>query len=417
MEKSQSRHILRVVTLFLVALLAACGGPTTRPPGEAAACPVCPACPVCSAAPAPGAATTAGQPTAKALQLAKWSDLPGWQEDELAAAWPAFLHSCRALAARPQWPQWKSVCEQAKGLAGPSTPAIRQFFETRLQPWRLHNPEGTTNGLITGYYEPLLRGARTRGKPYLQPVLGVPADLLTIDLGSVLPEVRHLRLRGRLQGNKVVPYYSRSEIVGREGDYADRVLLWVDDAVELFFLQVQGSGRVRLTDGSMTRLAYADQNGHPYQSIGRLLVERGELTVEQATMQGIKQWARSRPGRLDELLNANPSYVFFREQPIKGSEADGPQGALGVPLSAERSIAVDTRYVPLGAPVFLATTLPESSTPLRRLVMAQDTGGAIRGVVRADLFWGFGAQAGQQAGRMKQQGQMWVLLPPAAAPK
>ncbi|HNG17013.1 MltA domain-containing protein, partial [Accumulibacter sp.] len=138
---------------------------------------------------------------------------------------------------------------------------------------------------------------------------------------------------------------------------------------------------------------------------------------EQATMQGIKNWARANPGRVDELLNANPSYVFFREQPLKASEAEGPQGALGVPLIAERSIAVDTRYVPLGAPVFLATTLPDSTTPLRRLVMAQDTGGAIRGAVRADYFWGFGGQAGQHAGRMKQQGQMWVLLPPAAAPK
>ena len=165
------------------------------------------------------------------------------------------------------------------------------------------------------------------------------------------------------------------------------------------------------------RLAYADQNGHPYQSIGRLLVERGELTLEQASMPGIKQWARANPSRVNELLNANPSYVFFREQPVKGNEGDGPTGALGVPLTPERSIAVDARYLPLGAPVFLSTSQPDSATSLRRLVVAQDTGGAIRGVVRADFFWGFGAQAGSQAGRMKQQGQMWVLLPPGAAPK
>ena len=357
------------------------------------------------------------QPAAKPLQAARWSELPGWNEDELVAAWPAFLQSCRALASRPQWPQWKSVCEDARGLSAPTTTTIRRFFESRFLPWRLTNTDGTTNGLVTGYYEPLLRGSRTRSKPYLQPVLGVPPDLLTIDLGSVLPDLKSMRLRGRLQGNKVVPYFSRAEITAQEKDTPDRVLLYVDDAVELFFLQVQGSGRVRLPDGSVVRLAYADQNGHPYQSIGKVLVERGEMTLEQASMASIKQWARANPSRLSELLNANPSYVFFREQPARGHDGEGPSGALGVPLTPERSIAVDPRHVPLGAPVFLSTSQPDSATPLRRLVLAQDTGGAIRGAVRADLFWGFGTQAGNQAGRMKQQGEMWVLLPPGAAPK
>lgn len=223
-----------------------------------------------------------------------------------------------------------------------------------------------------------------------------------------------MRLRGRLQGNKVIPYYSRADINARESSYADRVLLWVDDAVELFFLQIQGSGRVKLPDGSMVRIGYADQNGHPYQAIGRVLAERGELKIEQTSMQNIQAWARANPDKLDDVLNANPSYVFFREVQSKGSE--GPQGALGVPLSAERSIAVDSRQVPLGAPVFLSTTQPAAAAPLRRLMLAQDTGGAIRGVVRADFFWGFGADAGSQAGKMKQQGQMWVLLPPGVAP-
>lgn len=416
MPKSQSRRLLAAA--LLAALLTACGGTnsTREVPG---ACPACPACPPCSTLAQP-AATTTPPPSARPLQAARWSDLPGWGDDDLAAAWPAFLLSCRALASRPQWPQWKTACEEAKGLTSPSTAAIRRFLEARLQPWLLTNPDGSTGGLVTGYYEPLLRGARTRGKPFLQPVLGVPADLLTIDLGAVLPELKSMRLRGRLDGNKVVPYYSRAEITSREKDNPDRALLWVDDPVELFFLQVQGSGRVKLPDGSMTRLAYADQNGHPYQSIGRVLVDRGELTLDQASMQGIKQWARANPARVGELLNANPSYVFFREQAIKSGQsgaAEGPSGALGVPLTPERSIAVDPRHVPLGAPVFLSTSQPESTTPLRRLVLAQDTGGAIRGVVRADLFWGFGAQAGTQAGRMKQQGQMWVLLPPGAAPK
>jgi membrane-bound lytic murein transglycosylase A len=351
------------------------------------------------------------------MQSARWSDLPGWGDDDVSAAWPAFLQSCRALVGKSQGALWRPACDEAKGLEGSDTATLRRFFESRFEPWLLTNPDGSTSGTVTGYYEPLLRGSRSYTKAYSQPVLGVPADLLTIELGELLPELKNMRLRGRLQGNKVVPYFSRAEITGREKDYADRVLLWVDDAVELFFLQIQGSGRVRLPDGAMVRIGYADQNGHPYQSVGRLLVERGDLKLEQASMQGIQAWARANPAKLNELLNANPSYVFFRELAMKGAENDGPPGALGVPLSAERSIAIDPRHVPLGAPVFLSTTQPNSTAPLQRLVLAQDTGGAIRGVVRADFFWGFGADAGNQAGRMKQSGQMWVLLPPGVATK
>ena len=352
------------------------------------------------------------------MQSASWGDVPGWGEDDLSAAWPGFLQSCRALASRPQWPLWRAACEEARGLTTLDNNTLRRFFETRFLPYLLTNPDGTTSGMITGYYEPLLHGSRKRTAKFSQPVLGVPPDLLTIELSDVLPDLKNMRLRGRLQGNKVVPYYSRADIVSREKDYADRVLLWVDDAVELFFLQIQGSGRVRLQDGSLVRIGYADQNGHPYQSIGRVLVERGELKAEQASMQGIQTWARANPEKLNDLLNTNPSYVFFREVTggsIKGNE--GPQGALGVPLTPERSIAVDPRHVPLGAPVFLSTTRPNAPESLRRLMLAQDTGGAIRGVVRADFFWGFGPEAGAQAGRMRQQGQMWAILPPGVAPK
>ncbi len=345
--------------------------------------------------------------------------MPGWGEDDPVDAWPAFLQSCRGMAGRPYWPQWSSVCEEARLLPVKDGGAIRQFLETRLEPYLLTNPDGATSGMVTGYYEPLLRGARTRTAKYSQPVLGVPPDLLTIDLSEVLPDLKNMRLRGRLQGNKVVPYYSRAEITGKgvEKNFPERVLLWVDDAIELFFLQIQGSGRVRLTDGSMVRLGYADQNGHPYKAIGRVLADRGEIPIEQVSMQSIQTWARANPDRLDEILNSNPSYVFFRERPVKGNGDEGPQGALGVPLTPGRSIAVDPRHVPLGAPVFLSTTQPDSVVPLSRLVLAQDTGGAIRGVVRADFFWGFGADAGAQAGRMKQAGKMWVLLPVGVASK
>ncbi|MFZ4535019.1 murein transglycosylase A [Propionivibrio sp.] len=410
MPKSQTRRLSLIAAILFGALLAACA--TVKEPPIAA----CPACAVCQQCPAP-TALPAAQPPAKPMQAARWSDLPGWAEDDLTAAWPAFLHSCRALASKPQWLLWRAACEEAKGLAASNSPTLRRFFESRFEPYLLTNPDGTTSGMITGYYEPLLRGSRSRSATYAQAVLGVPGDLLTIDLSEVLPELKNLRLRGRLQGNKVVPYYSRAEIISHEKNYADRVLLWVDDAVELFFLQIQGSGRVKLPDGRLVRIGYADQNGHPYQSVGRLLVERGELKLEQASMQGIQAWARANPAKLDELLNANPSYVFFREMPAKGNDSDGPPGALGVPLTSERSIAVDPRHVPLGAPVFLSTTQPNSTAPLRRLMLAQDTGGAIRGVVRADYFWGFGPEAGSQAGRMKQQGLMWVFLPPGAAPK
>ena len=345
--------------------------------------------------------------------------MPNWSDDDLVAAWPVFLQSCRGMAGKPHWPSWAGVCEEAKKLPANETRTIRQFFESRFEPFLLTNPDGSTTGMMTGYYEPLLRGSRTRTSKYAQPVLGVPPDLLTIDLSEVHPDLKNMRLRGRLQGNKVVPYYSRAEIVGKGLDksFPERVLLWVDDPVELFFLQIQGSGRVKLPDGSMVRLGYADQNGHPYKAIGKVLADRGELPIEQVSMQGIQAWARANPSRLNEILNSNPSYVFFREMPVRGNGNEGPQGALGVPLTPGRSIAVDPRNVPLGAPVFLSTTQPNTAAPLTRLVYAQDTGGAIRGVVRADFFWGFGAEAGAQAGRMKQSGQMWVLLPLGAAPK
>lgn len=332
----------------------------------------------------------------------------------MAAAWPAFLLSCRGVASKGNGSGWKRVCDQARAADGRAGFDPRRFFEQNLRPYAISAADGSNSGMLTGYYEPLLRGNRRRVKGYEQPVLGVPDDLLTIDLSAVFPELKDKRVRGRLEGKKVVPYWTRAEITAHGDTQPGKPLLYVDDAVELFFLQVQGSGRVKLADGGMVRLNYADQNGHPYQSIGRILVERGDLKLEEASMQGIQAWARANPTRLEALLNANPSYVFFREVP---NSQDGPIGALGVPLTAERSIAVDPRSVPLGSPVYLATTRPNSPVPMNRLVMAQDTGGAIKGAVRADFFWGFGKEAGEQAGRMKQSLKMWILLPPELAPK
>jgi len=379
----------------------------SEPPAACAPCATCAACPP-PATPVPPAVFS------RSFQPAAWADLPGWSGDDTVAAWPAFLLSCRGIAGRPHGPAWKRVCDQARAADGKPGFDARRFFEQNLRPYAVLGGDGAASGMITGYYEPLLRGSRLRGKGFEQPVRGVPDDLLTIDLSAVFPELKDKRVRGRLEGNKVVPYWSRAEIVARGDQLPGKTLLYVDDAVELFFLQVQGSGRVKLPDGSMVRLNYGDQNGYPYQSIGRILVERGELKLEEASMQGIQAWARANPSRLDDLLNANPSYVFFREVP---NSKDGPVGALGVPLTAERSIAVDPRAVPLGAPVFLATTRPNSTQALNRLVMAQDTGGAIKGAVRADFFWGFGKAAGDMAGRMKQSGRLWVLWPLDSAPK
>ncbi len=341
------------------------------------------------------------------LQPSTFAALPGWNADNQNEAWPAFLSSCAVLIKKSDW---REACTAARTIDGGNAGAVRNFFETNFIPYQVNNPDGSQTGLVTGYYEPLLRGARKRGGVYQTPLYRVPDDILTIDLANVYPELKGLRLRGRLVGKKVIAYPSRAELM-QSNVLTGKEILWVDDPIEAFFLQVQGSGRVQLAGGNeVVRLAYGDQNGQPYKSIGRYLVDKGELTLDQASAQNIKAWVIANPSRQEELLNANPSYVFFREEKVT-DPAIGPKGALGVPLTPQRSIAVDPQYIPLGAPVFLATTQPNSKTPLQRLVMAQDTGGAIKNAVRADYFWGFGAQAGDMAGRMKQRGTMWVLLP------
>jgi membrane-bound lytic murein transglycosylase A len=341
------------------------------------------------------------------LRPTTYAALPGWRLDNLREAWPAYASSCSVLIRRANW---KNACIAAANVDTKNSEAIRQYFETYFAPYEVRNPDGSDNGLVTGYYEPLLRGSRKRGGSYQTPLHRTPDDILTIELASVYPELKGMRLRGRLVGNKVVAYPSRAEMA-QSNSLAGKEILWVDDPIEAFFLQVQGSGRVQLADGKETvRVAYADQNGQPYKSIGRYLVDKGEMTLDQASAQSIKAWVIANPTRQQELLNANPSYVFFKEEKIADPTV-GPKGAMGVPLTPQRSIAIDPQYIPMGAPVFLSTTQPNSNAVLQRLMMAQDTGGAIKNAVRADFFWGFGAQAGEQAGRMKQRGTMWVLLP------
>lgn len=406
------RSLLPTLSLFLTLLaLAGCSslpspqappdaGSAPGPAAPAAACPPprCPACPACPGVEPP-------KPTEKPLQPASWEELPGWGEDDPGAAFAAFSSSCGRLARQAEW---KPLCAAAPTAPAGDAGALRAWIEARFEPWALVNPDGSRSGLITGYYEPVLKGSRQKSREFPQPVFGPPDDMVVVDLADLYPELKHLRLRGRLDGRKLIPYYSRAEWGTQESKRSQEALLWLADPIDFFFMQIQGSGQIELADGSRVRLNYADQNGHPYRSIGRWLIDQGELKLEQASMQGIKAWAKANPSRLDELLNTNPSLVFFREIPATGS---GPQGAMGLPLTPERSLAVDPRHVPLGVPVWLATTQPNSEQALTRLMVAQDTGGAIRGVVRADFYWGSGAEAGRQAGKMRQQGRMWLLLP------
>ncbi|MBC7454390.1 MAG: murein transglycosylase A [Massilia sp.] len=389
------------VSLGIVAwLVSAC---TTAPPAPPVTTMPPPVGPVAVPAPPPAASTPLMTPTT-------FGALPGWQQDDLREAWPAFTASCKVLVRKDDW---KVPCSVAASINPTDGAAIRVFFETFFVPHQVRAPDGADTGLITGYYEPMLRGARQRGGAFQTPLYRVPDDLLTIELASVYPELKGMRLRGRLVDKKIVPYSTRAEI--ERADIRGKELLWVDDPVEAFFLEVQGSGRVQLADtGETVRLAYADQNGHPYKAIGRWLVEQGELPVAQVSAQSIKAWIAAHPARRQELFNANPSYVFFREERLPDA-AIGPKGALGVPLTPGRSVAIDPQQLLLGAPVYLATTRAGSEAPLRRLMMGQDTGGAIRGAVRADFFYGFGKDAAESAGLMKQRGQIWVLLPKVGA--
>jgi membrane-bound lytic murein transglycosylase A len=382
-----------LVPLTVVALsLAACTTTRVAPPAPA---------------PVPVPFPEPAKPAVMQLLPSTYAALPGWERDDVRAAWPAFLSSCSVLIKRADW---KESCTIARTVNANDDRAIRTFFEAFLVPNQVIAPDGANEGLVTGYYEPLLRGARKKGGPYQTPLYKVPDDMVTVDLASVYPELKGMRLRGRLVGKKVVPYSTRADIE-RSGITSGKELLWVDDPVEAFFLQVQGSGRVQLTDSQETvRVAYADQNGHPYKSIGRYLVDKGELTFEQASAQGIKAWIAGHPTHQQELFNVNPSYVFFREERLPDPSI-GPKGALGVPLTPQRSVAIDASLLPLGAPIFLSTTQANSDIPLQRLVMAQDTGGAIRGAIRVDYFFGFGTEASENAGRMKQRGNVWVLLP------
>jgi membrane-bound lytic murein transglycosylase A len=342
---------------------------------------------------------------------ARWGDLPGWNADAVAQAWPALLASCRV----PSRPDWQTLCAAAAQV--PATDdGVRAFLMANLQPLQLVRRTGgaaaaQTTGLLTGYFEPQLRGSRTHRPGFDTPLYSPPDDLLTVDLGSVVPELKGRRLRGRLVGKTVVPYFSRAQLAS-DPALQGHEIVWLDNPLDGFLLEVQGSGRIQLEDGTVIRLGYADQNGQPYRSIGRYLVDAGELSVAQAAIPGIRTWLDAHPERLQEVLDANPSVVFFQELPL-GDPALGPRGAQGIALTPGRSIAVDPAYIPLGTPVYLASA---GDPTLQRLVLAQDTGGAISGAPRADFFCGTGAAAAAMAGTLRAQASLWLLWPRGLPP-
>ncbi len=352
-----------------------------------------------------------------ALEPVSFADLPGWAADRHAEALGAFRRSCTRPMRFPPRPEgsaerfgraedWRSVCAEAAGIAAADHAAARGFFERRFRPFRVVGKDGDT-GLITGYYEPELEGARRPGDAYSVPLYTRPRDLVTVNLAEFGDAYAEERLAGRVEDGRLKPYYSRAQIA--DGALAGQGLeiVWVADPVEAFFLQIQGSGRVRLPDGEVMRLGYAATNGRPYTAIGRELVAEGALALEHVSLQSIRAWLRANPQRRRDILDRNRSYVFFRE--LRG---EGPVGTQGVALTPGRSLAVDRRFLPLGVPLWIDTPDPlDPGNPLRRLTVAQDTGGAIRGAVRADLFCGAGPEAEERAGRMRSPGRYYVLLP------
>jgi membrane-bound lytic murein transglycosylase A len=336
-----------------------------------------------------------------------FTDLPGWHDKNPARALAAFRASCAKIAALPpgvpmayagRAADWQRACENARNAGD-----ARRFFETAFRPYAIGE------GLVTGYYEPLLRGSLVRHGAYRVPVYGLPDDLVMIDLGRFRPEWKGVRIAGRFDDHYFVPYPSRAEIDDHPPPGA-RVLFWGDDPVSVFFLHIQGSGRVRLDDGRMLRVTYAGQNGQPYTPIGRSLIASGALKREDVSMQSIRAWLTAHPAHARATMENDASFIFFREEPI-GERALGPAGSEGVALTPGGSIAIDPTIHPFGVPVFIA------GDGLADLYVGQDTGGAIRGPARADIFFGFGAAEEDAAGRMKAHARFFVLLPRGAVPK
>ena len=351
------------------------------------------------------------QPGPLRLTRVDFGALAGWEQDNPAAALSAFRRSCARLEkASPdasmggyggQVRDWLSACADADKAQD-----AKQFFEQDFAVFAV-GAGSRRDGLFTGYYEPLLHGSWTRRGAFQIPVYGLPPDLIRVDLSLFSDKFHGEHVSGKLSGQSLVPYAARAEI-DRKGLAAAPVLFYTDDAVAFFFLQIQGSGRVRFGDGREMRVAYAGENGQPYTAIGRAMIQQGILTRENVSLQSIRDWLKAHPDKARSVMENDKSFVFFKLAPI-GDAALGSPGAEGVSLTPLASLAVDPRLHPLGAPFFVA------SDALHGLFIGQDIGGAIRGPVRGDIFFGFGDKAATRAGGMKAQGRLFVLLPKALA--
>ena len=399
-SKAGVRGLLAGLRSLLALLLAGCAVVPPHPPAV-------------SPPAAPPAQTVAPHLT---LSRAGFDDLPGWAADDPALAVPALLRSCRALAAgfasgiAGSAADWQPLCATAAALPAGDSVAARRFFEAGFTPWRAGNG-GERDGLFTGYYEIALKGSRHPSARYSVPLYHRPADLISVDLGQFRQALKGQRIAGRLQGNRLVPYDDRAAIEAGSLDRRGLAFLWVDDPVDAFFLAVQGSGRVTLPTGAVIRVGYDGSNGRPYVSIGHVLAQTG-VPVDQISLAYLRQWIKAHPADGRALMDRNPSYVFFREM-----TGDGPLGSEGVALTPGRSLAVDPAFIPYGVPIWLDTTDPvNAGGRLQRLLVAQDTGGAIKGPVRGDIFFGFGPDAERHAGEMKGRGTWWLLLPKSVEP-
>ncbi len=359
------------------------------------------------------------------LTPVSFTALPGWSHDSLAEALPALLRSCGRLAGvpdgyalGPQGPagpvagtvaDWREACAALETVAGGDHAALRSSLERHFAPLAVANND-EREGVFTGYYEAELRGALAPDNRHDWPLYAKPPDLVTVDLGAFRADLEGVRLSGRVENGRVVPYRDRAEIDAGALAGQGLELIWVDDPVDAFFLHVQGSGRVILNDGRVVRVGFAATNGLPFTAIGQVLLDEGKVAPGGASVQGIREWLRANPAEAPEFMRRNRRFTFFRI-----IEGEGPIGGHGVPLTPGRSLAVDPAFLPLGAPLWLDTTWPGSDAPLRRLMVAQDIGGAIKGPVRGDFFWGYGEEALHYAGRMKQRGRYFLLLPKAVA--
>ena len=364
-----------VFAILIASLVVGCSTPPTRGTGYRSS--------------DSGATPSSYSSSIASFNAVSWQALPGWQEDDLSQAWPAWLKSCDVLRKRSGEINWRQLCAQAANIPARDAQSIRRYFESNFQAYEIRNSSGSETGLITGYYEPVMNGSQTRTSTYNVPLYAYP---------------------NAWKKSRPNPGPTRAELIS-SGVLQGSELAWVQDPVAAASMQIQGSGKIRLQDGRILRLGFAGTNEQPFKSSAQWLIDRKEMTRSEASMQGISQWAKRNPDRVNEMLNANPRFVFFKELPSNVDADLGPNGALGIPLTSERSIAIDLQAMPLGAPVFLVTTKPLSNQPMQKLVMAQDTGKAIVGGVRADYYWGSGDAAGEIAGRMKQNGKMWLLLP------